>query len=53
MSYQLILSEPVEEITKNLTEKRFNNFTGQMLMHHALQSTKFMSKWIEAKNKKL
>ncbi|MGM5470937.1 glycosyltransferase [Flavobacteriaceae bacterium LMO-SS05] len=32
--------------------KRLNNFTGQMLMHYTLQSTKYMSKWIEEKNKK-
>jgi O-antigen biosynthesis protein len=36
-----------------LNEKRQNNFTGQMLMHHTLQSTKFMSKWIEEKNKNI
>ena len=29
---------------------RQQNFTGQMLQHHTLQSTKYMSKWIEAKN---
>ncbi|OBX24617.1 glycosyl transferase family 1 [Gelidibacter algens] len=34
-----------------LQEHRHKNFTGQMLQHHALQSTKYMSKWIEAKNK--
>lgn len=41
----------IESITKHLTENRLNNFTGQMLQHHAHQSTKFMGKWIEAKNK--
>jgi hypothetical protein len=39
------------ETTKHIREKRLNNFTGQMLMHHTLQSTKFMNKWIEEKNK--
>lgn len=34
-----------------LVSKRENNFTGQMLQHHTLQSTKFMSKWITEKNK--
>lgn len=29
---------------------REQNFTGAMLMHHQLASTKFMSKWIELKN---
>lgn len=35
---------------QNLEEHRASNFTGQMLHHHLLQSTKYMSKWIEAKN---
>lgn len=39
------------ETTKRLHDKRLQNFTGQMLQHHTLQSTKFMSKWIEEKNK--
>ncbi|WP_298500188.1 glycosyltransferase family 4 protein [uncultured Algibacter sp.] len=34
-----------------LNKHRINNFTGKMLQHHTLQSTKFMSKWIEEKNK--
>ena len=42
----------IKEITQQLHTKRLNNFTGQMLMHHTLQSTKFMGKWIEEKNKK-
>lgn len=35
----------------NLKTMRIQNFTGLMLQHHYLQSTKFMSKWIEEKNK--
>jgi len=41
----------LDETIKQLNNHRQNNFTGQILMHHTLQSTKFMSKWIEAKNK--
>ena len=41
----------IEETIQQLHNKRLNNFTGIMLRHHALQSTKFMSKWIEEKNK--
>lgn len=37
--------------SKNLNSHRLDNFTGQILQHHTLQSTKFMSKWIEEKNK--
>lgn len=36
---------------QQLNEKRSNNFTGQMLQHQTLQSTKFMGKWIAEKNK--
>ncbi len=35
----------------NYQTNRKANFIGQMLQHHSLQSTKFMSKWIEEKNK--
>ena len=41
----------VESIHQNLQKHRLQNFNGRMLMHHSLQSTKFMSKWIEEKNK--
>ncbi|WP_452220433.1 glycosyltransferase [Lacinutrix salivirga] len=41
----------LEEVLKNIQHHRNSNFTGQLLMHHTLQSTKYMSKWIEAKNK--
>ncbi len=41
----------VKATTQQLKQHRLNNFTGQMLHHHMLQSTKFMSKWIEEKNK--
>ncbi|MEJ6791246.1 MAG: glycosyltransferase family 4 protein [Lacinutrix sp.] len=42
----------VKNTQNNLELMRLHNFTGSMLMHHTLQSTKFMSKWIEEKNKK-
>lgn len=37
-------------IKANLAEHRLQNFVGSMLHHHSLASTKYMSKWIEAKN---
>lgn len=43
----------IEAIGQQLANKRINNFIGQMLMHHTLQSTKFMSKWIEEKHKNI
>lgn len=33
-----------------LEKYRNENFTGLLLMHHFLQSTKYMAKWIEEKN---
>jgi glycosyltransferase involved in cell wall biosynthesis len=41
----------IENNLSNLENHRPLNFTGAMLMHHRVQSTKFMSKWISAKNK--
>ena len=48
---QKILLNKISKIASQLKQHRMNNFTGQMLQHHALQSTKFMSKWIEEKHK--
>ncbi len=36
---------------KNLKTHRVQNFTGLLLMHNTMQSTKYMSKWIAEKNK--
>ncbi|SFD26068.1 glycosyltransferase [Algibacter pectinivorans] len=41
----------IESTINNLDIHRQHNFTGQMLHHHSMQSTKFMSRWIEEKNK--
>ncbi|MEL1241705.1 glycosyltransferase [Flavobacterium flavipallidum] len=41
----------IEELNANLAEHRLNNFMGELLQHHSLKSTKYMSKWIEEKNK--
>ena len=38
------------EIEKDLAQHRLNNFTGAMLKHHSMMSTKYMSQWIAAKN---
>ena len=52
LGHQEKLLNAVAEVTKQLINRRLNNFIGQMLMHHTAQSTKYMSKWIEEKNKK-
>ncbi len=44
------LIERVEELQDALEEHRTQNFMGALLQHHSLQSTKYLSKWIEAKN---
>lgn len=41
----------VNEIFGELAHHREQNFFGQMLKHHTVQSTKYMSLWIEEKNK--
>ena len=41
----------IKDIQNNLQKHRDSNFLGAMLMHQTLNSTKYMSKWIEAKNK--
>ncbi|MCK6608546.1 MAG: glycosyltransferase family 4 protein [Flavobacterium sp.] len=40
----------VAHLQENLKTHRNQNFFGQILQHQSLQSTKYMSKWIEAKN---
>ncbi|WP_426328296.1 glycosyltransferase [Pedobacter sp. R-06] len=42
----------IERLASDLTAHRQNNFFGQILNHHTAQSTKYMSLWIEEKNKK-
>jgi hypothetical protein len=40
----------IKWLQANLQKHRLNNFMGS-LQHHTLKSTKYMSMWIEAKNK--
>lgn len=44
--------DKIDELISNLEKHRTNNFLGALLQHQTLQSTKYMSKWIEEKNKK-
>lgn len=46
-----LLIEKLEFLRTNLTEHRQHNFIGQILQHHTINSTKYMSLWIEEKNK--
>ncbi len=47
----MALIEKILEVEKNLSQHRLNNFSGAMLKHHTMQSTKYMSQWIAEKNK--
>ena len=41
----------IAQIQNDFIDKRNLNFIGKMLMHHSNQSTKYLSKWIEEKNR--
>ena len=41
----------IEELQQDLEIHRTQNFLGSLLQHQTLQATKYMSKWIEEKNK--
>ena len=42
----------IQNLHEDVHQHRNENFTGKILLHHSLQSSKYMSKWIEEKNKK-
>jgi O-antigen biosynthesis protein len=42
----------INSVVRNLKQHRLKNFMGAMLMHHTINATKYMSRWIEEKNKK-
>ncbi|MGK0516948.1 MAG: glycosyltransferase involved in cell wall biosynthesis [Gammaproteobacteria bacterium] len=50
LSHNLI--EKIQLVSQNLSAHRMKNFTGQMLKHHTMRSTQYMSQWIAEKNKK-
>ncbi len=42
----------INDLQQNIVKHRQDNFMGEILKHHTVSSTKYMSKWIEQKNKK-
>ena len=44
------LIDRITELQENLDQHRAQNFMGVLLQYHTLQSTKYLGKWIEAKN---
>ena len=49
--FETDFSIKIEFLRSNLQQHRMSNFMGAMLQHHTLKSTKYMSRWIEEKNK--
>lgn len=45
------ITEKINYLLNNLKQHRNKNFIGQILQHHTLRSTEYMSRWIEAKSK--
>lgn len=48
-----VLSNRIQELTKDLTNHRADLFVQKIIWQNQLQATKYMSLWIEAKNNKL
>lgn len=46
-----VFKNQIQSLLANLEKHRRQNFMGQVLQHHTLQSTKYLAKWIEAKGK--
>ena len=49
--YSTSLVAKINSLLKDSESHRLQNFMGSLLQHHTLKSTKYMAKWIEAKNK--
>jgi hypothetical protein len=49
--FEIDFVEYVLKVQTHLKQHRLHNFIGTLLQHHTLTSTKYMSRWIEEKNK--
>ncbi|TPG39317.1 glycosyltransferase [Flavobacterium pectinovorum] len=49
--YSTALIAKINLLLNDSESHRLQNFMGSLLQHHTLKSTKYMAKWIEAKNK--
>ena len=49
--FQNQFTEKINQTLQNLTQVRTHNFIGEILKHELNQSKKYLSKWIELKNK--
>ena len=50
--FELDFATQIQLLLSSLQQHRLDNFFGALLQHHTLTSTKYMSRWIEEKNKK-
>ncbi|MEP2688701.1 glycosyltransferase [Maribacter dokdonensis] len=50
-SLESILANSIAQLQKNTATHRKQNFIGSLLQHQTMSATKFMSKWIEEKNR--
>lgn len=50
-SLESILANSIAQLQKNIATHRKQNFIGSLLQHQTISATKFMSKWIEEKNR--
>ncbi|MES2590189.1 MAG: glycosyltransferase [Bacteroidota bacterium] len=51
LNFSFNLFEKINYLQQNLVKHRNENFLGQILQQDSINATKFMSKWIEEKNK--
>ena len=50
-NFEALFINQIEALQQQLKTHRQQHFLGQVLQHHSMQSSKYMSKWIEEKNK--
>jgi glycosyltransferase involved in cell wall biosynthesis len=50
-SLAAVLEQKLEQLQKQLSKHRTQNFIGGLLQHQTMTANKFMSKWIEEKNR--
>ncbi|QBA64181.1 glycosyltransferase [Muriicola soli] len=49
--YRPLFKAALQDLQKNLQSHRITNFTGRMLLHHTMGSSKYLSKWITLKQR--
>nr|WP_133672680.1 hypothetical protein [Maribacter caenipelagi] len=50
-SLDQVYLETIAQLQQSITAHRTQNFTGVLLQYQTMTATKFMSKWIEEKNR--